>query len=127
MFFLIMYQHWAETLSGIVNEVAINSFLSSSLNDFMRPLKCYQKRLIFIWEWITWIYVAYTIHHEAHINLLLLIQILFLFISECAEHCSLCFNETECYECTQGYYLTVSGECQRKYNGNVNDIAINLL
>ncbi len=36
--------------------------------------------------------------------------------SECAQHCSLCYNETECYECTQGYFLTFSGECECKYS-----------
>ncbi len=36
---------------------------------------------------------------------------LYFILSECAKHCSLCYNETECYECTQGYYLTDSGEC----------------
>ncbi len=36
--------------------------------------------------------------------------------SECAKHCSLCYNETECYECTQGYFLTENGECQSKLN-----------
>ncbi len=35
-------------------------------------------------------------------------------LSECAKHCSLCYNETECYECTQGFYLDGSGECERK-------------
>ncbi len=39
-----------------------------------------------------------------------------LLFSECAKHCSLCYNETECYECTQGYFLTDTAECQRKYN-----------
>ncbi len=43
------------------------------------------------------------------------------FLSECTKHCSLCYNETECYECTQGYFLTETGECQRmfKYFGNI--------
>ncbi len=36
--------------------------------------------------------------------------------TECAVHCSLCYNETECYECTQGYFLTEDGECQRKHS-----------
>ncbi len=35
------------------------------------------------------------------------------FISECPKHCSLCWNETECYECTQGFYLDGQAECQR--------------
>ncbi len=38
-----------------------------------------------------------------------------LSISECAKHCSLCYNETECYECTQGLYLGENGECKRKF------------
>ncbi len=33
---------------------------------------------------------------------------------ECETHCSLCYNETECYECTQGYYLTLDGRCDSK-------------
>ncbi len=37
-------------------------------------------------------------------------------VSECSKHCSLCYNETECYECTQGYFLTEIGQCERKYN-----------
>ncbi len=36
------------------------------------------------------------------------------FISECPQHCSLCYNETNCYECTQGYYLDFNEECSRK-------------
>ncbi len=35
-------------------------------------------------------------------------------ISECSPHCSLCYNETECYECTQGFYLDENGQCKRK-------------
>ncbi len=34
-------------------------------------------------------------------------------LTECAKHCSLCYNETECYECTQGFYLDATGECIR--------------
>ncbi len=34
--------------------------------------------------------------------------------SECAKHCSLCYNETQCYECTPGFYLDENGECKRK-------------
>ncbi len=34
--------------------------------------------------------------------------------SECDKHCSLCYNKTECYECTQGFYLDENGECKRK-------------
>ena len=40
-------------------------------------------------------------------------MVLFYF-SECASHCSLCYNSTECYECTQGYYLNELAECERK-------------
>ncbi len=39
----------------------------------------------------------------------------YLSVSECARHCSLCYNETECYECTQGFYLNEDGECKRKH------------
>ncbi len=27
----------------------------------------------------------------------------------------MCYNETECDECTQGFYLDENGECKRKY------------
>ncbi len=37
------------------------------------------------------------------------------FLSECVKHCSLCYNETECYECTQGFYLDMNSECKRKF------------
>ncbi len=40
----------------------------------------------------------------------------FLVFAECSSHCSVCYNETECYECTQGYFLTENGECQSKTN-----------
>ncbi len=36
-------------------------------------------------------------------------------IAECAKHCSLCYNETECYECTQGYFITENAECQSEW------------
>ncbi len=36
------------------------------------------------------------------------------FVAECAKHCSLCYNETQCYECTQGFYLDENAECKRK-------------
>ncbi len=35
--------------------------------------------------------------------------------TECVKHCSMCYNETECYECTQGFYLDETNECKRKY------------
>ncbi len=41
--------------------------------------------------------------------------IMFLLFAECASHCSVCYNETECYECTQGYFLTENAECQSEY------------
>ncbi len=42
-------------------------------------------------------------------------QLCFSMFSECAKHCSMCYNETECYECTQGFYLVENGECKRKF------------
>ncbi len=50
-------------------------------------------------------------------------------LAECAKHCSMCYNETECYECTQGYFLTEIGECQRKsgYSISITFIFVNLL
>ncbi len=36
--------------------------------------------------------------------------------SECSKHCSLCYNETECYECTQGYFLNEIQECESKFS-----------
>ncbi len=36
------------------------------------------------------------------------------YFSECAEHCSMCYNETQCYECTQGYFLSENMECESK-------------
>ncbi len=35
-------------------------------------------------------------------------------IAECSKHCSLCYNETECYECTHGYFLNAIQECESK-------------
>ncbi len=43
-----------------------------------------------------------------------IIGIVFYIFSECSKHCSLCFNETECYECTQGYFLNNEMECESK-------------
>ncbi len=40
-----------------------------------------------------------------------IIIIKYLF-TECAKHCSMCYNETECYECTPGFFLTEIGECE---------------
>ncbi len=37
------------------------------------------------------------------------------YFSECSKHCSLCYNETECYECTQGYFLNTENECESEY------------
>ncbi len=39
-----------------------------------------------------------------------------LFVVECSKHCSMCYNETECYECTQGYFLNELPECESKCN-----------
>ncbi len=35
-------------------------------------------------------------------------------LSGCPKYCSLCYNETECFDCTQGYFLSENGECQSK-------------
>ncbi len=40
------------------------------------------------------------------------IHYLFLCIAECPSHCSLCYNATDCSECTQGYFITENAECQ---------------
>ncbi len=37
-----------------------------------------------------------------------------IYLSECPKHCSMCYNETECYECTQGYFLNEIQECESK-------------
>ncbi len=37
----------------------------------------------------------------------------------CPTHCSLCYNATECYECTQGYFLTEKSECISKYTNHI--------
>lgn len=37
------------------------------------------------------------------------------FISECSKHCSLCYNETECYDCTHGFFLNEVQECESKF------------
>ncbi len=47
---------------------------------------------------------------------LILLKYLMHIFSECSKHCSLCYNETECYECTQGFFLSETGECEREYN-----------
>ncbi len=40
--------------------------------------------------------------------------------SDCPSHCSLCWNETECYECTQGFYLDgESSECESEYKPSI--------
>ncbi len=39
-----------------------------------------------------------------------------VYLVDCQPHCSLCYNETQCYECTHGYYIdpdTASG-CMSK-------------
>ncbi len=53
-------------------------------------------------------------HWEVHYNYCVTIDV--SYFSECAKHCSICYNETECFECTQGYFLTEDGECKRKLN-----------
>ncbi len=35
-------------------------------------------------------------------------------LAECSKHCSMCYNETECYECTAGYFLNDIQECESK-------------
>ena len=35
---------------------------------------------------------------------------LWLWLSECAAHCSHCFNATECYLCTDGFYLDMADD-----------------
>ncbi len=35
--------------------------------------------------------------------------------SDCPQHCSLCWNETECYDCAHGYFLDQEGLCHCKY------------
>ncbi len=40
----------------------------------------------------------------------------YLLFLECLPHCSMCYNVTECYECTQGYFLTENAECESMYN-----------
>ncbi len=42
----------------------------------------------------------------------------FYCITECSKHCSLCYNATECYECTQGYFLDAVGICNSKQTLN---------
>ncbi len=37
-----------------------------------------------------------------------------LYLTECTKHCSLCWNSTECYECSHGYFLDEGSECKRK-------------
>ncbi len=36
-------------------------------------------------------------------------------VIDCPQHCSLCWNATDCYECTHGYFLDDTGLCQRMY------------
>ncbi len=49
------------------------------------------------------------------------------FLSECAKHCSLCYNETECYECTQGYFLNDMAECESMYSYHIRILYVKLL
>ncbi len=39
-----------------------------------------------------------------------------IFISECPKYCSLCYNETECYECSQGYFLNELQQCESRFS-----------
>ncbi len=55
----------------------------------------------------------YGVIYQRHLVIQWVMQY-FHFFSECAMHCSLCYNETECYECTHGFFLTENGECQRR-------------
>ncbi len=38
-------------------------------------------------------------------------------ISACPQHCVLCYNASDCYECTTGYYLD-DGVCASKLEWN---------
>ncbi len=57
----------------------------------------------------------YDLQEFLHQQSMIILIIYVAFISECAKHCSLCYNETLCFECTQGFYLEENGECQRKW------------
>ncbi len=35
--------------------------------------------------------------------------------TDCPTHCSLCYNSTECYECTQGFYMDDGAECESEW------------
>lgn len=59
--------------------------------------------------------------HNANHWFLLCCLVIF-FTSECSKHCSLCYNDTECYECTQGFYLNGVQECERKSSGTFHII-----
>ncbi len=39
-----------------------------------------------------------------------------IFFLECPKHCSMCYNETECYECVPGYFLNGLMECESRSN-----------
>ncbi len=47
-----------------------------------------------------------------HVHLSHKLSLLYIFFTECAKHCSLCYNGTECYECTAGYSLNDEMECE---------------
>ncbi len=36
----------------------------------------------------------------------------YFYFTECPKHCSLCYNATECYDCTNGYFLNEIQECE---------------
>ncbi len=46
--------------------------------------------------------------------LCVMVNYVYNIFSECSKHCSLCYNETECYECTKGYFLSEIQECESK-------------
>ncbi len=62
---------------------------------------------------ITW-NPDWIIKNKCPINVALIQHYYYIYISECRQHCSLCYNQTECYECTQGYFLNAEMECESK-------------
>ncbi len=53
-----------------------------------------------------------------HLIFITILHNVLFIISECSKHCSLCYNETECYECTQGYFLNELQECESKFKSS---------
>ncbi len=62
--------------------------------------------LIIFSEWNTVLHFFYNLHF---------IKACSCPFSECPKHCSMCYNETQCYECTQGYFLNGEMECESRY------------